>query len=462
MPRLTKDLPKDRSDYSFGDLVYWHLFKYGTRPAGDPADDVGRPWRMGKICAAIGVKERTVRYWIGDEHLPDDISRLCTALFGDNKRWDKARLELQEKLEKGWAAKGRKADSAPRTAPTEDTALSPEQPESAGPAGDAGLVDEADEEAVPEPEAGRPEAPDGEQDEPPEPPAPETMQSYAPRAPESGPRLPRHAVRAFIAGMAVLLGIYGWVQWRNGERPSLTPQKPVAEITPPPKAPTPVVQVVEAPRPPPAAPASTAAPIPAPAPTKQAMAPPTEPPAPRQETPASPRQNPEPSKPEALAVPAPSQYGPAQEEKKAAARPAAPDLDIPRPDRKTDLLDSPPPSARMPSGIVSGDLLPPPRPAQTRPANTPPSPAEEIPPCPRVSGFRLTCDTIMDGGTALGSARLSYLVSTVNECATKCRPIAACVGFRFNARDPEGQHSCVIFGGRPETRPSPGWITGER
>ena len=117
----------------------------------------------------------------------------------------------------------------------------------------------------------------------------------------------------------------------------------------------------------------------------------------------SPQQNPEPSKPEALPVPPPPQHGPAQEEKRAAARPATGDLNMPRPDR-TDLPDTRPPLARMPSGIVSGDLLPPT--VQTAPANTPPAPAEEIPPCPRVSGFK--ADVRQDHGrrddTRVGAA----------------------------------------------------------
>jgi hypothetical protein len=80
----------------------------------------------------------------------------------------------------------------------------------------------------------------------------------------------------------------------------------------------------------------------------------------------------------------------------------------------------------------------------------------------KVTGFKLTCDRIMAGGTTLGSVRLSYTVAHINECAAKCRPVAKCVGFTFNSGDPDGQHACVIFGPTPETREAAGWISGVR
>lgn len=92
--------------------------------------------------------------------------------------------------------------------------------------------------------------------------------------------------------------------------------------------------------------------------------------------------------------------------------------------------------------------------------------ASDIVHCPngpvKVTGFKLTCDWILSGGTTLGSTRLSYSVANINECAAKCRPVGACTGFTYNAGDPEGRHACTLFGGRPEGRELAGWISGSR
>jgi hypothetical protein len=80
----------------------------------------------------------------------------------------------------------------------------------------------------------------------------------------------------------------------------------------------------------------------------------------------------------------------------------------------------------------------------------------------KVTGFKLTCDQIMGGGTTLGSVQLSYTVANINACAAKCRPVAKCTAFTFNSTDPEGRHACMIFGGKPEGSASKGWVSGVR
>lgn len=80
----------------------------------------------------------------------------------------------------------------------------------------------------------------------------------------------------------------------------------------------------------------------------------------------------------------------------------------------------------------------------------------------KVTGFKVKCDWILSGGTTLGSARLSYTVANVNECAAKCKAVSKCVAFTFNSGDPEGQHACQIFGPTPEGRESKGWVSGLR
>jgi len=91
---------------------------------------------------------------------------------------------------------------------------------------------------------------------------------------------------------------------------------------------------------------------------------------------------------------------------------------------------------------------------------------DEVIQCPgatvKVIGFRLTCDWTIGGGTTLGSARLSYNVSNINECAAKCGAVSACTGFTYNSADPPGHQACMIFGGRTEGRTSKGWIAGQR
>lgn len=80
----------------------------------------------------------------------------------------------------------------------------------------------------------------------------------------------------------------------------------------------------------------------------------------------------------------------------------------------------------------------------------------------KVTGFDLTCDAMLVGGTTLGSNRLSWTVKNINECARKCQPIRNCVGFTYNAAQRDG-HSCVLFGPTPVKREDvPGWISGER
>ncbi len=80
----------------------------------------------------------------------------------------------------------------------------------------------------------------------------------------------------------------------------------------------------------------------------------------------------------------------------------------------------------------------------------------------KVTGFRLTCDRTLSGGTTLGSTQLSYTVANINECAAKCRPVSRCVGFTFNAADTPGRHGCYIFGPTPEGREASGWVSGLR
>ena len=67
---------------SFGQLLGWHLLR-GTRP-GAPRNRAGRRWGSKEFAAAVGVSDRTVRFWLKDQHLPPEIETIERVLFGHN------------------------------------------------------------------------------------------------------------------------------------------------------------------------------------------------------------------------------------------------------------------------------------------------------------------------------------------------------------------------------------------
>lgn len=70
----------DRAGKSFGQLLGWHLLR-GTRP-GAPGNRAGRRWGTKEFAAAVGVSDRTVRFWLKDQHLPPEIETIERVLFG--------------------------------------------------------------------------------------------------------------------------------------------------------------------------------------------------------------------------------------------------------------------------------------------------------------------------------------------------------------------------------------------
>jgi hypothetical protein len=56
-------LDSGRARWSFGRLLDWH-FIHGTRRG-----DIGKPWTTKTFADAVGLGDRTVRYWLRDEHL---------------------------------------------------------------------------------------------------------------------------------------------------------------------------------------------------------------------------------------------------------------------------------------------------------------------------------------------------------------------------------------------------------
>jgi hypothetical protein len=112
LPRKTKSLPTNRSEWSFGCLAIWHFFVYGTRPDGDPANKVGRPRAPQKAAHALGISVRQLWNWVDDDHVPYDTVALERELFGTSGRFDDQRIELQAALRKTHAQNTAKASVA--------------------------------------------------------------------------------------------------------------------------------------------------------------------------------------------------------------------------------------------------------------------------------------------------------------------------------------------------------------
>jgi tetratricopeptide (TPR) repeat protein len=94
MPRRSNEGDSGgRAHWSFGRLLDWHLLR-GTRPGGR-IDRPGRAWTAKAFADAVGVGDRTVRYWLKDEHLPPEVETIERILFGGEAAYAEWRLELR-------------------------------------------------------------------------------------------------------------------------------------------------------------------------------------------------------------------------------------------------------------------------------------------------------------------------------------------------------------------------------
>ena len=110
----------ERADNSFGELLGWHLLR-GTRP-GARRNRAGRRWGTKEFAAAVGVSDRTVRFWLRDQHLPPEIETIERLLFGhDLSSHVEWRLALRHAHAALWRRKS-------------DTQLQRSEPEAAPPA----------------------------------------------------------------------------------------------------------------------------------------------------------------------------------------------------------------------------------------------------------------------------------------------------------------------------------------
>jgi tetratricopeptide (TPR) repeat protein len=104
----------DRTGWSFGQLLAWHFLR-GTRPGGK-VDQPGRTWSAKSFADAVGVGDRTIRYWLRDEHLPPEIETIERLLFGNDACYDHWRLELRQAHARSAGVKGGAASASPTEA----------------------------------------------------------------------------------------------------------------------------------------------------------------------------------------------------------------------------------------------------------------------------------------------------------------------------------------------------------
>jgi TolB-like protein/Flp pilus assembly protein TadD len=80
---------------NFGQLLSWHLLR-GTRPGGRK-DRAGRKWSKKEFAAAVGVSDRTARFWLRNQHLPREVETIERVLFGrDPSTHAEWRIELRQ------------------------------------------------------------------------------------------------------------------------------------------------------------------------------------------------------------------------------------------------------------------------------------------------------------------------------------------------------------------------------
>jgi hypothetical protein len=89
----------NRTDWSFSELLNWHLDR-GTRADGNP-ETPGRPWTTKELARRLETSDRTVRNWRWGRYLPQFVSSVEQALFGDNPAYAAWRREFREAFSQG-------------------------------------------------------------------------------------------------------------------------------------------------------------------------------------------------------------------------------------------------------------------------------------------------------------------------------------------------------------------------
>jgi tetratricopeptide (TPR) repeat protein len=97
----------DRSQWSFGQLLDWHLRR------GGKTDHPGGQWGAKEFASAVGLGDRTIRHWLNDKHLPPEVETIEGILFGKDPCYDEWRLELRHAHARSQGGKGHEAALAP-------------------------------------------------------------------------------------------------------------------------------------------------------------------------------------------------------------------------------------------------------------------------------------------------------------------------------------------------------------
>jgi tetratricopeptide (TPR) repeat protein len=92
-------------------LLDWHLC-WGTRPGGR-IDHPGRQWGVKEFASAVRLGDRTIRYWLKDQHLPPEIETIERVLFGRDACYAEWRLELRRARARSQVGKGHGVAPAP-------------------------------------------------------------------------------------------------------------------------------------------------------------------------------------------------------------------------------------------------------------------------------------------------------------------------------------------------------------
>jgi hypothetical protein len=91
---LIPALSNDRAQWSFGDLLNFHLFVHGTRPGGT-TEEASQRWRLVEFADAVGTHPNVVRNWLDNKNLPVELLPIEPALFGDQRHYNEWRVQLR-------------------------------------------------------------------------------------------------------------------------------------------------------------------------------------------------------------------------------------------------------------------------------------------------------------------------------------------------------------------------------
>ena len=101
-----RHLPPNRSDWTFGDVLHWHLFENRTWPP--ESKNQGKEWSRQALADAVGADVRMVGFWLSDHSAPRQYANAIErALFGPDQGYaakERAEFRRLSKLRRGRAS----------------------------------------------------------------------------------------------------------------------------------------------------------------------------------------------------------------------------------------------------------------------------------------------------------------------------------------------------------------------